>query len=652
MGRAVVPFLAAILLVSLLPGSAVAFKREHHADPKKAFKKHRWPRKARAAALDPAAFASTWECTTEPTTDLGRVPVSNAPQVKVIYAYASDGTDNFATFADVAQADAKAIRDRLATDSGNTKSVRFDTGGAGGPCDGTPAPYLDIQKVQLQEDKAHYNTAGQTFNRVTAELKSVLAQPSSGARVNYVVYLDDIAVAGASGEADISLDDSHGVLNASNQGQTGSGRLFALIYDTNPAQSQGSRRATFLHELSHNLGAVQDSAPNSTLAAHCFDEWDVMCYADGGSGGPLDFTACPAGIEFDFSEAFDCNGDDYFDPSPAAGSYLAQRWNAYDSVFLCPIDSCDAALTQPSASLATAHPGGVLSLSASSDSAIAHYEWDVDGDGIFDHDTGSTPALTPVWDTPGTRDVRVRASKVDGAFGIDTLAVTPTTPTPGFSVQGTLAVGQPLLLDGSQTDDPDGLITKFLWDLDGDGSYETDTGLGRTTTTTFAAPGEYSLGLEIDYPFGMSWSRTSPFTVAPAAATPGAAVPGATPTPPPAAIASPTLSAVRVKLAKLLKSGLPLTVKCAAPCSVSFTLSVDARTAKKLKLKGRRGKPVVIGRVKATFRAGTARTALKLGAAAKRALKRSKRLSATLRGSVTQPPELPLRVSKKLAFRR
>ena len=36
------------------------------------------------------------------------------------------------------------------------------------------------------------------------------------------------------------------------------------------------------HELMHNLGAVSSAAPHGTRAGHCWDEYDSMCYADGG----------------------------------------------------------------------------------------------------------------------------------------------------------------------------------------------------------------------------------------------------------------------------------------------------------------------------------------------------------------------------------
>ena len=80
------------------------------------------------------------------------------------------------------------------------------------------------------------------------------------------------------------------------------------------------------HEVMHNLGGVQLSAPNASGGFHCIDEYDVMCYSDAGSGLPR--------MRFDCSESgrnttrFDCGHNDYFHTNPVPGSYLATHWNA------------------------------------------------------------------------------------------------------------------------------------------------------------------------------------------------------------------------------------------------------------------------------------------------------------------------------------
>jgi Bacterial Ig-like domain len=89
------------------------------------------------------------------------------------------------------------------------------------------------------------------------------------------------------------------------------------------------------HEIGHNLGAVQNSAPHSSGGFHCHDELDMMCYSDGGpyfTGGGLLTHPC---VTFTQDYVVDCGKDDYYYPgTPPAGSYLADHWNIADSGFL------------------------------------------------------------------------------------------------------------------------------------------------------------------------------------------------------------------------------------------------------------------------------------------------------------------------------
>ena len=98
------------------------------------------------------------------------------------------------------------------------------------------------------------------------------------------------------------------------------------------------------HELGHNMGAVQASAPHSTPAGHCTDEWDIMCYDDDQSGPVvMDFSnasgPCPGTPDVGgtggnpgtpgtgHNRIYDCNNDDYFHTNAPPGSYLATHWN-------------------------------------------------------------------------------------------------------------------------------------------------------------------------------------------------------------------------------------------------------------------------------------------------------------------------------------
>ncbi len=98
-----------------------------------------------------------------------------------------------------------------------------------------------------------------------------------------------------------------------------------------------------LHEITHNLGGVQWSAPHSTQPVglqdprygHCWQGYDVMCYLEDAGAAHAMRNDCPR-IGGAIPQTYDCGHDDYFNPSPAAGSYLATHWNVYDNDFLAP----------------------------------------------------------------------------------------------------------------------------------------------------------------------------------------------------------------------------------------------------------------------------------------------------------------------------
>ncbi len=60
-----------------------------------------------------------------------------------------------------------------------------------------------------------------------------------------------------------------------------------------------------------------------------------MCYAEDGSARSQMITDC-AGLPGAIPQNYDCGRDDYFNPAPAPGSYLATHWNTYDSSFMAP----------------------------------------------------------------------------------------------------------------------------------------------------------------------------------------------------------------------------------------------------------------------------------------------------------------------------
>ena len=137
----------------------------------------------------------------------------------------------------------------------------------------------------------------------------------------------------ASGSGGLWQDDRPEAWNLSNGGGT-----LAYIYPScfDYAYDIADAPAYLAHELMHTLGAVQHSAPHST-GEHCwddpaygFDGADIMCYDDHGVDISYFYSRCPS----TYPETFDCGKDDYFNPFPAASSYLATHWNTARNIYL------------------------------------------------------------------------------------------------------------------------------------------------------------------------------------------------------------------------------------------------------------------------------------------------------------------------------
>jgi hypothetical protein len=261
---------------------------------------------------------------------------ASRPQFKLVYAYAADQPDRFGGWANALQADVAVIQRFLAAEDGGTKALRFDMGTRCG------AQYVDIQTVQLPGPRSSY---ADNFSAIESAVQRalgaaagprdalVLADGMSGSAQEYGL---GETVMGSSGE-------TPGAANVHNRGG-----FTSVLFSRYGAPAPGNAKwgwwpEGMLHEMTHNLGAVQWGAPHSTEPrgqtlpqyGHCWQGADVMCYVeDAGAAHQMqqDCAALPGAIP----ESYDCGRDDYFNPAPAPGSYLATHWNTYDSAFLAP----------------------------------------------------------------------------------------------------------------------------------------------------------------------------------------------------------------------------------------------------------------------------------------------------------------------------
>jgi hypothetical protein len=291
---------------------------------------------AQAAAGDGSDGLPTTWCGNETGGDNGPVTPAAKAQFKVVYAYAADRPNRFAGWKDALQANIAIVQRFLSAQDGGTKGLRFDMGTACGP------QFVDIQSVQLPGARAAY---ADNFSAIAGAVQRALG--AAGGPRNALVLAD-----GLSGSAqEYGLGETVMGTTGERQGSANihnRGGLTSILFSRDGAAAPGTARwgwwpEGFLHEMTHNLGAVQWGAPHSTQPlggsspqyGHCWQGADVMCYVEDGGAAHGMQQDC-AGLPGAIPQNYDCGRDDYFNPAPAAGSYLATHWNTYDSAFLAP----------------------------------------------------------------------------------------------------------------------------------------------------------------------------------------------------------------------------------------------------------------------------------------------------------------------------
>jgi PKD repeat protein len=146
---------------------------------------------------------------------------------------------------------------------------------------------------------------------------------------------------------------------------------------------------------------------------------------------------------------------------------------------------------------------------------IATYEWDLDGAGGFEVNTGSTPTATRSYTALGPVTVRVRVTDSDGDMDTDddTLQVVNAAPTAGFIFEPSTPARNETITFSSTSSDPDGALTNagHKWDFDNDGQYDDAT--GETVTHAFGTAGNKTVGLEVTDADGAKVTTSRPVFV-------------------------------------------------------------------------------------------------------------------------------------------
>ncbi|HVR05195.1 MAG TPA: N,N-dimethylformamidase beta subunit family domain-containing protein [Solirubrobacteraceae bacterium] len=163
--------------------------------------------------------------------------------------------------------------------------------------------------------------------------------------------------------------------------------------------------------------------------------------------------------------------------------------------------------------------GVTLNASGSTDSGgrkIVAYQWALSGSGDYETET-SSPTLNTSFANPGTYNVSLRVIDSGGASESVTHAVEVGNFPPVAQLTATpnpVQVGKTVTLSAAGSTDQ-GTITDYKWDLEGKGTYETNTGTTPTVTTSFAGYGNHTVGVEVTDNEGLSTRKTITVTVLP-----------------------------------------------------------------------------------------------------------------------------------------
>jgi hypothetical protein len=174
----------------------------------------------------------------------------------------------------------------------------------------------------------------------------------------------------------------------------------------------------------------------------------------------------------------------------------------------------------------------------------------------------------PAWET---ENFALAPQGATNALPVAAFAASPNPITAGGTVN----------FDASASSDPDGPLADFSWDLDGNGSFETDTGTSAVVSHAYAAAGVFAVRLRVRDSRGDTSDAVQNVTVS---------APPPTPTPTPVDSTPPVLRLTFKKVQTLwtvLKRGVAGRASCNEACTVRFQLRLPRKVAKGLHIAAR-----------------------------------------------------------------
>jgi PKD repeat protein len=149
------------------------------------------------------------------------------------------------------------------------------------------------------------------------------------------------------------------------------------------------------------------------------------------------------------------------------------------------------------------------------DGQIVKYQWDFEGDGVWDFESPSSGTASHTYPAPGTYDSRLRVTDDRGATADDVSVVTvKLNQAPVADAGGDQSVncGETVQFDGSASRDPDGQKISFAWNF-GDGLPDQVDATGASNEHIYTKGGECTATLTVTDELGRSSKDTAIITV-------------------------------------------------------------------------------------------------------------------------------------------
>ena len=166
-------------------------------------------------------------------------------------------------------------------------------------------------------------------------------------------------------------------------------------------------------------------------------------------------------------------------------------------------------LTLGAASPRAGHPFDVTAEASDVDGTIAQIELDLDDDGAYEVTVAGAGPLkrSAEFAATGVHTLRARVTDDGGSAAVATAQVDvgagALPPTVTIFARGQVGyrdspffVGETATVQGLASD-PDGAITRYEFDLDGDGTYETDRGSNSSVTLPLTTAGDREVGVRV-----------------------------------------------------------------------------------------------------------------------------------------------------------